>query len=47
MWMGEKIPLEVHHKNGDRTKNNEENLELLCCNCHALTDNWRNRNRGV
>ena len=20
-----------------------ENLQLLCCNCHALTDNWRNR----
>ena len=27
--------LVVHHKDGDRTHNEEENMETLCCNCHA------------
>lgn len=44
-WMGQKIPLEVHHINGDRTDHAIENIELLCCNCHALTDNWRGKKR--
>ena len=42
-WKNLPIPLEVDHKNGDRTDNREENLELLCCNCHALTPTWRGR----
>lgn len=33
------IPLEVHHIDGDCTNNKEENLELLCPNCHSLTPN--------
>lgn len=40
-WMGEKIPLEIHHIDGDRTNNNIDNLKLLCCNCHGLTNTWR------
>jgi hypothetical protein len=43
-WQKEPIPLEVHHKDGDNTNNRYKNLELLCCNCHALTDTWRSRN---
>ena len=35
-------PLEVHHKDGDYTNNDEDNLELLCPNCHALTDTYKN-----
>lgn len=42
-WLNKPISLEVHHINGDRTNNNLENLQLLCCNCHATTDNWRNK----
>lgn len=42
-WQEYPIVLEVHHKDGDRTNNNFENLQLLCCNCHALTNNWRNK----
>jgi hypothetical protein len=38
-WMGEPIPVELHHVNGDRFDNRLENLQLLCPNCHALTDN--------
>lgn len=46
-WLDFAIVLEVHHIDGDRTNNNYENLKLLCCNCHAMTDNWRNkRKRG-
>ena len=44
-WLGDSIPLEVHHVDGIRTNNNFQNLQLLCCNCHALTDNWRNKKR--
>lgn len=44
-WQDEPIPLEVDHVNGDRTDNHEDNLKILCCNCHALTPTWRNRKR--
>lgn len=45
-WLGKPIPLELEHKNGDRTDNRIENLELLCPNCHALTPTYRGRNIG-
>ena len=43
-WLGEEIPLELHHKDGNRKNNQRSNLELLCPNCHALTDNYRGKN---
>ena len=43
-WNGRPIPLEVHHINGDNTDNRLENLQILCPNCHALTENWRGKN---
>jgi hypothetical protein len=46
-WLGKSIPLELHHKDGDRTNNLLRNLELLCPNCHALTDNYRGKNKKV
>lgn len=44
-WLGGKIPLELHHKNGNSFDNNLDNLEILCPNCHALTDNFKGKNR--
>ena len=40
-WMGKKIPLEVHHKNGINNDNRRENLEFVCPNCHVFTDNYK------
>lgn len=45
-WMGQKIPLELHHVDGDRFNNELVNLQVLCQNCHALTDNYSGRNKG-
>lgn len=41
-----KIPLQIHHIDGDCTNNRIENLEVLCPNCHSLTDNFCSRNKG-
>lgn len=38
-WIGEKIPLDLHHIDGNRFNNNISNLQLLCKNCHGLTPN--------
>ena len=43
-WMGQSIPLEIHHEDGDSLNNALENLKLLCPNCHALTENYRGKN---
>lgn len=39
-------PLEVHHKDGNYKNNNEDNLELLCPNCHSLTENYKSLNKN-
>ncbi|MBV7339743.1 HNH endonuclease [Chloroflexi bacterium TSY] len=46
-WLNAPIPLELHHKDGDRTNNLLRNIELLCPNCHALTDNYRGGKKKV
>jgi len=40
------IPLEIDHIDGDSENNRENNLRLLCPNCHSLTSNHRNLNKG-
>ena len=42
-WMGQPIPLELDHENGDPADHRIENLRVLCPNCHALTPTWRGR----
>lgn len=44
-WQDGYISLELHHKNGDNTDHRIENLEYLCPNCHAMTDNYRGLNK--
>ena len=46
-WCNYLIPLELHHINGIKTDNRLENLQMLCPNCHALTDNYRGKNIGM
>ena len=41
-----KSPLEIHHIDGDCTNNRFDNLELLCPNCHSLTENNGSLNKN-
>ena len=45
-WQGQNIPLQIHHKDGDHYNNTLENLQLLCPNCHAQTENYAGRNKN-
>jgi hypothetical protein len=38
------IPLQIHHKDGNCVNNSEDNLELLCPNCHSLTETYGSLN---
>ena len=44
-WLDNPIPLELHHANGINNDNRLHNLQLLCPNCHALTENYRGKNQ--
>jgi 5-methylcytosine-specific restriction endonuclease McrA len=41
-----KVPLEIDHIDGNSDNNAETNLRLICPNCHALTENYKNHNNG-
>lgn len=41
-----RVPLQIHHIDGDCTNNREDNLQLLCPNCHSLTENFGSRNKN-
>lgn len=43
-WQNGVISLEIHHKDGNKTNNQINNLCYLCPNCHALTDSYRGKN---
>ncbi len=40
------VPLEIDHIDGNAENNTEENLRLICPNCHALTPFFKNLNKG-
>jgi Zn finger protein HypA/HybF involved in hydrogenase expression len=46
-WLHRKIPLELNHKNGHNRDHRKENLELLCPNCHALTNFYCGSNMKI
>lgn len=41
-----KTILQVHHIDGNSANNKEENLKVLCPNCHAMTENFMALNKG-
>lgn len=44
-WLDQLIPLDSHHEDGNYENNREENLKLLCKNCHGLTPNFGRKNK--
>ena len=38
--------LQIHHKDGNSINVTPDNLELLCPNCHAMTNTFMGINRG-
>lgn len=41
-----KVPVEVDHIDGNADNNQIKNVRLVCPNCHALTQSFRNLNKG-
>jgi predicted nucleic acid-binding Zn ribbon protein len=45
-WLGQPVPLELEHVDGNHENNLLKNLKLLCPNCHALTPTYKSKNKG-
>ena len=45
-WLGKEIPLELDHITGDWQNHSQDNVRLLCPNCHAQTPTYKNKNKG-
>ena len=43
-WNEKEIVLEIDHIDGDASNASEENLRVLCPNCHSMTPTFRARN---
>jgi Zn finger protein HypA/HybF involved in hydrogenase expression len=44
-WLGEPIPIELDHTDGNHYNNTLDNLKILCPNCHAKTPTYRGKNK--
>lgn len=45
-WNGKPITMQLEHLDGDSRNNAEENLSLLCPNCHTQTPFYGSKNKG-
>ena len=45
LWNGREIPIEVHHKDGNKFNNSLDNLAMVCPNCHAQTETYKSKNK--
>lgn len=45
-WLGVKLPLELHHRDGNHHNNTLDNLEILCPNCHSIQEGNSGANIG-
>lgn len=41
-----KTILQIHHIDGNASNCSDENLQVLCPNCHAMTENFGSRNKN-
>lgn len=46
VWQGVKLPLELHHKDGNHFNNDLDNLQILCPNCHSIQQGNSGANVG-
>ena len=44
-WMGEEVPLELHHLDGNHYNNKLDNLVILCSNCHSQIHGYNKREK--
>jgi 5-methylcytosine-specific restriction endonuclease McrA len=45
-WMGQSIPLQIDHIDGNSDNNAPDNFRLICPNCHAQTPTYCGKNIG-
>lgn len=45
-WNGKELHFVLDHIDGDASNNSESNLQVLCPNCHAMTDSYMALNKG-
>jgi len=45
-WNGKSLTLQLEHIDGNSRNNNEDNLTLLCPNCHTQTEFYGSKNKG-
>lgn len=45
-WQGKPIVLELEHINGMSWDSNEDNVCLICPNCHSQTETYKGKNVG-
>lgn len=46
VWQGIKLPLELHHKDGNHFNNDFSNIQILCPNCHSIQNGNSGANVG-